>query len=77
MASLHNPAKHIKWSLRASIQYLRTRTLLIHLNHDIHNFSDVIVPLFEEVHWRQIFFVKFCFRDNFEGKNPMGIKCLS
>ena len=61
------------------IMWLENRyfTHVIDLNHDIPNFSNVIVPLFEEVHWRQILFLKFCFRDNFEGKVPMGVKCLS
>ena len=50
----------------------RTGTLLIHLNLDIHKFSNVIRTLFEEVHWRQILFAKFCFQDNFEGIKPNG-----
>ena len=58
--------------VRSLNQDWRTGTLLIHLNLDIHKFSNVIRPLFEEVHWRQILFEKFCFRDNFEGIKPNG-----
>ena len=58
--------------VRSLNQDWRTGTLLIHLNLDIHKFSNVIRPLFEEVHWRQILFAKFCFRDNFEGIKPNG-----
>ena len=58
--------------VRSLNQDWRTGTLLIHLNLDIHKFSNEIRPLFEEVHWRQILFAKFCFRDNFEGIKPNG-----
>ena len=58
--------------VRSLNQDWRTGTLLIHLNLDIHKLSNVIRPLFEEVHWRQILFAKFCFRDNFEGIKPNG-----
>ena len=58
--------------VRSLNQDWRTGTLLIHLNLDIHKFSNVIRTLFEEVHWRQILFAKFCFRDNFEGIKPNG-----
>ena len=63
--------------VRSLNQDWRTGTLLIHLNHDIHSFSNEIKPLIEEVHWRRNLFAKFCFRDNFEGQNPMGVKSLS
>ena len=58
--------------VRSLNQDWRTGTLLIHLNLDIHKLLNVIRPLFEEVHWRQILFAKFCFRDNFEGIKPNG-----
>ena len=58
--------------VRSLNQDWRTGTLLIHLNLDIHKFSNVIRTLFEEVHWRQILFAKFCFQDNFEGIKPNG-----
>ena len=58
--------------VRSLNQDWRTGTLLIHLNLDIHKFSNEIRPLFEEVHWRQILFAKFCFRDNFKGIKPNG-----
>ena len=50
----------------------RTDTLVIPFNHDIHTFSNVIMPLFEEVQRRQVLSEKFCFRDNFEGIKPNG-----
>ena len=61
----HTRAVFVK--VRSLNQDWRTGTLLIHLNLDVHKLSNVIRPLFEEVHWRQILFAKFCFRDNFKG----------
>ena len=60
--------------VRSLNQDWRTGTLLIHLNLDIHKFSNVIRPLLEEVHWRQILFVKFFFMTILEVYNLIRVK---
>ena len=69
---MHGAKTRAVCKVRVCIRIGEPYFILIRHNLDIHKFSNVIRHLFEEVHWRQILFEKFCFRDNFEGIKPNG-----
>ena len=63
--------------VRSLNQDWRTGTLLIHLNLDIHKFSNVIRPYSKKFIGGKSFLRSFVFETILKVLNPMGVKSLS